>query len=278
MNLAIVSIHGMGSQPKDFAAPMHQELRNRYAGPSSLVFDSIHWAPVLAGSEDALWGKVSGSHDLDFTKLRRFVVNSLGDSIAYQPLNKKKADPKVKDVYRLVHQEVANTLQRIAQKAGGDAPLVILAHSLGSVIISNYLWDLWQPSSSEDPPLNPQTALEKGETLAGLVTFGSPIALWSLRYANFGEPIPFPHSELGTRYPKTPGRWLNFFDQDDILAYPLKGINPKYKQVVTKDLQISVGNLFTGWNPMAHTEYWTDDEFTKPVSVLLNQIAQETQP
>ncbi len=277
MNLAIVSIHGMGSQPKDFAAAMQQELRQRYAGPSDLVFDSIHWAPVLTGSEDTLWSKVSGSYDLDFVKLRRFVLNALGDSIAYQPL-KSSADPKVKDVYRLIHEEVGNTLQRIAQKAGGDAPLVIIAHSLGSVIISNYLWDLWKSSSSENPPQKPQTPLERGETLAGFVTFGSPIALWSLRYADLGEPIPFPHSKLATNYPKTPGRWINFFDQDDILGYPLKGINPKYKKVVTEDRQISVGNLFTGWNPSAHMEYWTDDDFTKPVASLLAQIARETQP
>lgn len=277
MNLAVVSIHGMGTQPKDFAAAMQLELQNRYNGPSELVFDTIHWAPVLSGMEDRLWEKVRGEHDLDFTKLRRFVLNALGDSIAYQPLQ-KTADPKVKDIYRLIHEEVGKTLNRVASRAGGDAPLVMLAHSLGSVILSNYLWDLWKPSSSEDPPIAPASPLERGETLAGLVTFGSPLALWTLRYSNFGEPIPYPHAKLGTHFPKVKGQWLNLFDQDDILAYPLRGINAQYKKVVTEDRQVSVGGLFTGWNPVAHTEYWTDDDFTKPVASLLNRIARDTQP
>ena len=277
MNLAVVSIHGMGTHEKDFADAMQRELQDRYNGPSDLVFDTIHWSPVLSGAEDKLWDKVRGDHDLDFTKLRRFVLNALGDSIAYQPL-KETTDSKVKDVYRLVHEEVGKTLKRVASKAGEKTPLVILAHSLGSVIVSNYLWDLWKPSSSENPPLPPASPLERGETLAGLVTFGSPLALWSLRYPNFGDPIPFPHAKLGTHFPKVKGQWLNLFDQDDILAYPLRGINAQYKKVVTLDQQVSVGGLFTGWNPVAHTEYWTDDDFTKPVASVLNKIARETQP
>lgn len=277
MNLAVVSIHGMGTHEKDFADAMQRELQDRYNGPSDLVFDTIHWSPVLSGAEDKLWDKVRGDHDLDFTKLRRFVLNALGDSIAYQPL-KETTDSKVKDIYRLVHEAVGKTLKRVASKAGEKTPLVILAHSLGSVIVSNYLWDLWKPSSSENPPLPPASPLERGETLAGLVTFGSPLALWSLRYPNFGDPIPFPHTKLGTHFPKVKGQWLNLFDQDDILAYPLRGINAQYKKVVTLDQQVSVGSLFTGWNPVAHTEYWTDDDFTKPVTSVLNKIARETQP
>ncbi len=276
MNLAVVSIHGMGTQPKDFAEAMHQEIRERYSGPSDLVFDSVHWSPVLSGAEDRLWAKVQQDHDLDFTKLRRFVLNALGDSVAYQPL-RSTADPKVKDVYNLIHEEVGKVLKRVAKAAGAKTPLVIFAHSLGSVIISNYLWDLWKPSS-EKPPLQPATPLERGETLAGLVTFGCPLALWSLRYSNFGEPIPFPHPKLATHYPKVKAKWLNLFDQDDILAYPLKKVNAKYDRAVTEDRQVSVGGLFSGWNPVAHTEYWTDDDFTKDLADLLNEVATGTQP
>jgi len=33
------------------------------------------------------------------------------------------------------------------------------------------------------------TPLERGETLTLLYTLGSPIAIWSLRYPDFGVPI-----------------------------------------------------------------------------------------
>jgi len=277
MKLAVVSIHGMGKQEENFADAMHLELQGRFGGqPGDLVFDKIFWADVLSGAEDKLFERVTKTQDLDFVKLRRFIVNALGDAIAYQPL-KEGADPKVKDVYVQVHEKVAACLQRVTEKAGEKAPLVILAHSLGSVIISNYLWDLWKPSSTENPPVAPGSPLERGETLAGLVTFGCPIALWSLRYPDFGEPIPFPHSKLATHYPKAKAQWLNLFDQDDVLAYPLRDVNASYKKVVTEDAQVSVGGLFTGWSPLSHNGYWTDDDFTKRVAALLTKLAKDTQ-
>ncbi|MFQ5846579.1 MAG: chemotaxis protein [Candidatus Methylomirabilales bacterium] len=273
MKLAVAVIHGMGSQKASFAEPLIEELEDRFADagedPGELVFEPIYWAPVLLQKENTLWGRVTKFHDLDYTKLRRFVVNALGDAIAYQP--SKKGAKKTQNVYDDIHAVVRGALRRLAQRAGEKTPLVILAHSLGSIIISNYLWDLWKTA-------HPVTPLEGGETLAGLVTFGSPIALWSLRYDNFGTPIPFPHPKLKTRYPRVKPQWLNFFDEDDILAYPLKNLNPAYRTIVTKDIPISVGGFFTGWNPLAHTHYWTDNDFTKPVAKLLRKIWADTQP
>jgi len=59
---------------------------------------------------------------------------------------------------------------------------------------------------------------------------------------------------------------LNFYDPDDVLGYPLKAINQKYNQVVNKDTAVNVGGIFSNWNPMAHKKYWTDNDFTKPVT------------
>lgn len=273
MKLAVAVIHGMGSQKKFFAEPLIDELVELFTAaggqPGDLVFKPIYWAPVLIRKEEVLWDRVTKFHDLDYTKLRRFVVNALGDAIAYQPL--KKGAKQTQNVYEEIHALVREALRNLARDAGDTTPLVILAHSLGSIIISNYLWDLWKKP-------NPLTPIEGGETLAGLVTFGSPMALWSLRYDNFGKPIPFPHPKLKTRYPRVKPQWLNFFDDDDILAYPLKNLNPEYRNVVTKDLPISVGGFFTGWNPLAHSKYWTDNDFTKPVAKLLHKIWKDIQP
>ena len=48
-----------------------------------------------------------------------------------------------------------------------------------------------------------------------------------------------------------------------MLAYPLRAINQDYKNTVTKDIAINVGGLFSSWNPLCHSEYWTDNDFTK---------------
>lgn len=66
---------------------------------------------------------------------------------------------------------------------------------------------------------------------------------------------------------KRKAKWLNFYDPDDVLGYPLKPINAAYDNVVTDDITINVGSWFsTSWNPLSHSAYWTDNSFTKPVA------------
>jgi hypothetical protein len=66
--------------------------------------------------------------------------------------------------------------------------------------------------------------------------------------------------------------WLNFFDADDVLGSLLKLLSPSYDQAVRADLEIDVGNLLTAWNPIAHTAYWTDNDFATPVAQLLRDL------
>lgn len=141
MKLAVAIIHGMGSQEANFADPIKEELTDRFVKlkgkKNDLVFESVHWAPVLSRRESDLWNKVITSHDLDYVKLRQFVISALGDAIAYQPV--RPGAQKLLDVYTKIHDIVKKSLANLASNAGQKVPLVIFAHSLGSIIISNYL-------------------------------------------------------------------------------------------------------------------------------------------
>jgi len=57
-----------------------------------------------------------------------------------------------------------------------------------------------------------------------------------------------------------------------VLGYPLKAINQRYAQVVADDIPINVGGIFSSWNPMAHQKYWTDNDFTKPVTRFIQDL------
>jgi hypothetical protein len=91
---------------------------------------------------------------------------------------------------------------------------------------------------------------------------------------------PFPTPNLQAFFPPgTPPekiaevtQWLNFYDPDDILGYPMKSLDPKYAKTVTRDIAVNVGNLLRSWNPASHTEYWTDNNITRPVAELLHGI------
>ncbi len=72
-------------------------------------------------------------------------------------------------------------------------------------------------------------------------TLGSPIALWSLRYRNFGKPIQVPSLKFGNHYRNLVGEWVNFYDKADIIGYPLKELNADYNAAVTSDRAVRVG-------------------------------------
>ena len=61
--------------------------------------------------------------------------------------------------------------------------------------------------------------------------------------------------------------YLNYFDPDDILAYPLRPINEAYCCAVNADREIQTGTIFD-----SHTDYWTDNSFTVPVARQLGEL------
>lgn len=292
--IAVAIIHGVGRQGPGFADAMVEELSKRYAKArgiqteqtkNEIAFKPVYWAPVLGNREDTLWKQVQLGGPLDFISLRKFMVNFVSDALAYQPL------PTEKSIYEDVHAVFARALKELADQAAGagpDAPLCVIAHSLGTVIVSNYLYDLHvtlKPGSTKN--LIPQkvadvrgnTALENAETLAFLVTMGSPIALWSLRYENpdFGIPIQVPTPLIQQRYPGL-GGWKNFYDEDDVIGYPLKQLNAAYQSANLEDLQVNSGGIFSSWNPLSHNGYWTDDDVTKPVTNYLVKMWRAANP
>ena len=171
----------------------------------------------------------------------------------------------------------------LARTAGKAAPLCVIAHSLGTIISSNYFYDL---SKSRRPGMvsglvrnvKKNTPLENGETLTLFYTLGSPIAIWSLRHVDSGTPIRVPARNLGKHHDELRGEWINFYDHDDVIGYPLRPLNDAYKQSVTKDVPINAGGFLLSWNPLSHTSYWTDDDVTKPIARTLVRVWRHVNP
>ena len=81
-----------------------------------------------------------------FGTLREFMFTTVGDLAAYQPvsnIDRPFTSRDQFDTYTSVHAVVADALKQCVQDHGGDARLVVIAHSLGTIIASNYIYD-WQ--------------------------------------------------------------------------------------------------------------------------------------
>jgi hypothetical protein len=271
-----------------FWAPVYEQsqtaLLNRMGGArATKVFSLLDSLGSAAdrGSVTALLGLVAsglvrslpGDPGFHFPTLRWLLVHYLGDAITYQ------AGAVDRRHYDQVHRVLAEGLHDLAVDAGPTAPLCVVAHSLGTVVVSDFFYDLQvagglhesrsagvAPSVAE---VLDDTPAERGETLAWLHTLGSPLALWAQRHPDFGTPITVPHPELGRLHPRAGGEWVNVWDRDDIIASPLRPLNDRYAAAVAEDRAVQVAPWWLGWTPLAHPFYWNDHRVMTPIATSL---------
>jgi hypothetical protein len=271
--VAVAVIHGIGKRAPEFAEQFIDGLQERcwQTCGSDIVVRAVDWGYVLQDQEDFLWRRLRGI-DLRYRDLRAFFIHFLADAAAYQ------INSGDRGVYDKIHYRFADTMRQLVYDTDEDAPLCIVAHSLGTIIASNYVWDL-QHLNDENSSLPEHlreamddSPLVSGETLTLFYTLGSPIAMWSLRYEDFGVPICVPSPKLQEYYPNLRGEWVNFYDKDDPIAYPLKPLNEQYDEMVAEDRQVNVGGLLESWNPMSHAAYWKDKDVIDPIAIALMNV------
>src|SRR5699024_4441895 len=266
--IAVAIIHGMGNQQEGYSKKTVSKIKKSFAkrmgyfveNPGDqLVIESILWAPIFEPKETELYDNTVGKNQLHLKKARRFIISYLGDAIAYQPVE------TVMQNYERVHDKIGRDLHELSQRVGAKAPLCVISHSLGAIIASNYFYDLQYKLQKIDCVVNRLSPLERGDTLTLFYTLGTTLPLWSLRYDDFTRPIHIPSSKLQDYYPNLHGEWINFYNRNDVLGFPLKTVNQSYATAVTEDREVKVGNLFTKWNPLSHRDYLTDKLVIDPV-------------
>jgi hypothetical protein len=258
----------MGETKPVFAAGCIEELKDRLASlgvaDNDVAFEPIYWADVLSPREEWLYQKLCvEKHLCNYFGVRKFELTALADAVAYRYI---PDDPQ--SVYVRIHRRVREAFASLRAKIDSDkSPIVILAHSLGGHVISNYIWDA-QHAMRYKGDEQAWTRFESAETLCGLVTFGCNIPLFTLA-CNEIKAIRFPGDDLPPAL-KEQSRWLNFYCKTDILSFPLAPLAGGYEKV--QDKSILAGSICTFWNPGSHTGYWTDNSFTKPVANLLRNL------
>ncbi|MGG4033142.1 chemotaxis protein [Paenibacillus cisolokensis] len=258
--IAVIVIHGIGRQKENFADPFTRLLLEQYAKETGekhpeqhLAIEPVYWAKVLEEREEALKRNIVRPYQLRYQWLRHFVIHYLADAVAYQPLGTND------QTYQAIHETISAALHRLSEVAGANAPLCVVSYSLGAVIASNYFYDLQNANGWKPVIFNPDSALERGDTLLLFYSCGTTLPLWSLRYLDFDKPIRVPSRPMRELSPDIEGEWINFYDKDDILAYPLRGVHPAYADAVREDIEVHVGNWITGWNPFSHSGYFASD-------------------
>lgn len=276
MPLGVLLVHGVGDQKPEWADAhirllqqrLGQELAGLVAGQApdpreAFLMGRVHWAGVLQGPQralrhildiahapepssvdDSLWSKalkwVAGAVR---QKESQLIAEFIGDVIGY------RADATRAGIYETITRSLEELAQRLP--AGqGKAPLTIIAHSLGAVIISDYVWDQAKARRQQG-----KTGFHERWRLENFFTLGSPMALFALQY---GGAQAF-HSPIALESPR--GRWINIFDTNDPIGMPLRPLNEAYRKAVLADAQVQVGHYL-----LAHGGYFTNEAAIRIIS------------
>jgi hypothetical protein len=245
MKKVFIIIHGMGNQLKGYSNEFQNLIKEKYQvkGYSStdLVFKEVLWSQLVQQQEEILFENTK--HNLSFLGLRKFIIYTLGDVIAYQKTG--TGNGFYEKVHELIYETYLESLIEIEN--GGE--IVFVAHSLGAAILSNFIYD--NQKSRNDIKFK------------RIISFGTTIPLWALRHPNMDKPINIVNGQ----------KWINMFDNDDILGYPLSEISKEYKLLnisgLLEDKEVNVGSILTSWNPLSHSAYWTDNDV---IEIILNEI------
>ncbi|GAA4352974.1 hypothetical protein [Kangiella taiwanensis] len=275
--LAIAIIHGIGSEDKHYSTEFKHRVVERYLKggkfkgnaqerrEDDLLFHEIYWGDLLQKINDDLLQRLDYRNELTYTSVRQLFIDYMNLGLAYD----RSVDT---GLYQAIHNRIADSMKKLATHHHVDpdnTPVVLLAHSFGSVIMSHYIQDMQQ--ASDTSKIEQLSHVERFNTLAGIITCGSPLAI----YDSLTERLPCPINRAGDKLDEhlvQQVKWLNFYDKDDIVAYPMKNINQAYKDAVTEDYEINVGSAATSWNPACHTGYWEDKDFYRPVADYLGEL------
>jgi hypothetical protein len=304
--VAVVFVHGIFANAIKYSAPMQGRLLKLL--PKELRkyvnFEEVFWAAPVRGRQAAYMKNARIDADLVENRLRTFFIEGLGDAAAYQKTRRRE-----NSIYYQVHDEINKTLRQFDDRLHANTPLVFIGHSLGSHIISSYVWDLnrLKQKSEDEIKLEPDklvrqlydemkqaTDFRRLDTLAGLVTLGSNIPLFTFTFgADHIYPLTrAPSADPGaTLKPAFPGHklpdalqqnahWLNFYSRRDILGYPLKPLNKYFgEEQRIEDICVRsesrISRILPYWsNISAHTGYWTNATVLSRTAALIRDIIE----
>lgn len=268
--IGILIIHGAGgatfTRQEKFIGKLSTYLKEKGIPENEVAFQHIDWYHPTESNQQKIWDRLTGSgHRLKGNVLRKFIMFLVGDMVAYTGIPNRG-----NKTYQETHKLIYDHIHKLQEKVDHQAPLVILSSSLGTSIITDYIWDR---QKGHDPVLG-TTPFEKLETLTGLFMLGNNIPLYAAAYdPDRMETITFPPPELDEKY-KPFATFINIFDRHDPLGFPLKPLNESFRQIVSEDLEMNVGNIFTSWNIISHLAYWKSKKVLKFVGNYLISLVK----
>lgn len=271
--LGILVIRGSGKsgfKPQEkFLGKIYRKLDRKGIDTGQIHHEMVDWyGPLQVQQESALDRMYAAGIKLRSRATRRLIVTNIGDLITYGGMPNS-----ANNAYEATHKQVHQSMLALKGELADEAPLIILAASMGTEIISNYIWD--RQHATETDPLG-GSPFERFETLTGLFNFGNNFPIFAAAHdIDAMEPITFPSPGLD---PDLAARavWENYYDKHDSMGYPIRALNPKYAAAKVTDIEVNVGNPLTSWNLLSHFGYWRSNKLAGRIASYIREILMVT--
>jgi hypothetical protein len=257
--IIIVTIPGIGTKEEGYSKDFENDILKFSKG--SALHDNFEIEETLPfkltqvdKNQRALFDRLIEKNKLGGVfSLRKFALEAFGDAVTFER-NPNSPDSS----YRKIHEYLKNEFEKAYIKLAKNkkSKLVIVAASMGAQILSTYIWDAdHNLGIFEKKPAIKENILKN---LDYLVTVGCNIPLFVSGT---------PRSKIKAFAKRNKDfKWDNYYDQDDILGWPLEELSSSYERLVN-DYEINTGQYIG-----SHTRYWKDNDFTKPFTDKLKLL------
>lgn len=267
--LGLLLIRGSGEsgfqRQKRFMERLEKDLARRNIDKHLIEHENVDWYEPLQHAQESILERMEEKGvKLKSLLTRNLIITNIGDLINYGG-KPNLPSSSYNETHKLVHQSIVDLKNKLID----NAPLIIIASSMGTEIINNYIWDR-QNAADPDPLGN--SPFERFETLVGLFTFGSNLPIFASSH-NIDDlvPITFPSPNLESGL-LSKAVWENYYDKNDSMGYPIKAINTHYSKANVVDIQINTGGIFTSWNLLSHFGYWNSKKLVTRIGHYIQEV------
>lgn len=272
--IALITIHGMGDTKREYYVEFYDKIKKSLGNSTwdKVIFKHLYYQDILQVNQENVFQSMRDQ--IDWMKLRKFLLYGFSDAASLE-YKKEAIDSSYFRTQKMIMQSMDEIFDASAQK---EIPVVVIAQSLGCQVMSSYIWDadpvrqatngIWSaPLNDGVTKGSPRDNFRRMRSLQRLYTTGCNIPIFVSGHKTI-EAISPPGQSF---------KWHNFFDEDDVLGWPLQPLSPSYDKLV-EDIPINagegiIGTIFKSWNPISHGQYWTDSEVIGHMSSAIKELA-----
>ncbi len=294
--VVLLCLHGIGTYIEEFRDVRTRFDRKLWAGLygelGEALSDNVIWTPVVWSQPDLEARQRELIEDRDeWEKVFKFVASALTDAAAFQFYNDHRSgDSNYAKSLGAIYSALKGAEAEIKRRGFDpeDVPIVTVAQSMGCHVFSTYAWDIQNAPKRVAGSAKTPTPFARLDTLSSVFFTGCNIPILT---AGVDPKKKIPLRLLRHETFADVQRWVNIYDPDDLLGYPIRdgyaeyydpgpemqqtqahyGRDPKTEiSVVDLETELSVFDVGLGaLTPLAHLKYWQSDNVHRMVASTL---------